>query len=199
MDKIYYNGLYQCQTFFQLSQSLLPSKRIQQINGQFVNGRFNGLVTILYNDASYIEGFAVDSVYHGVVRRFVKEFSDGSRRKRYTSVALELKTKRENNNLAGGSTISTVTEISSVGIFKNGRQDGPVWKFLIGGSFLFGIVKTDSALNFDMFSAEQGAYINADFSTGYVGIFEEGKMVTSQQALLQSQTEIEQVFLSLSI
>ncbi len=81
----------------------------------------------------------------------------------------------------------------SVGIFKNGRQDGPFWKFLTGGSFLFGIVRNDDTLNLDDFTTDNGAYINADYTTGYVGIFEGGKMVKSQQAVITGQTEIDQV------
>jgi hypothetical protein len=57
-------------------------------------------------------------------------------------------------NLYVGSAV--LAEISSLGIFKNGRQDGPVWKFLTGGSFMFGVVSPPEASKFDTFTTEKG-------------------------------------------
>ena len=168
------------------------SKRILHITGQFVEGKLNGVVTITYVDSSYIEGFVVDNIFHGAVRRIVTSQGKGGMRRRYNSVALEMKSRKEQNSLTGSSS-STLAEVSSIGIFKNGKQDGPMWKFLAGGSFLFGLVASDEALFYDRFSTENGAYINADFVTGYVGVFDDGRMVTSQQSTVQGQTEIEQV------
>ena len=88
---------------------------------------------------------------------------------------------------------SSYYELTSVGIFKNGIQDGPVWKFLIGGSFLFGVVKNEDSINFDTFTTDNGAYINTDYSTGYVGVFEDGKMIKSQRVEISGQTEVDQV------
>ncbi len=68
-----------------------------------------------------------------------------------------------------------------------------MWKFLAGGSFLFGQVSTDDAMLYKRFSTKNGAYINADFATGYVGVFDDGRMVTSQQSTVDGQTEIDQV------
>lgn len=167
-------------------------KRVLQITGQFVDGKLNGVVTITFVDASYIEGFVVDNIFHGAVRRFETSQGKGGRRKRYNSVALETKMRREQNSLTG-SGASTVSELTSIGIFKNGKQQGPMWKFLAGGSFLFGQVSTDDAMLYKRFSTENGAYINADFATGYVGVFDDGRMVTSQQSTVDGQTEIDQV------
>ena len=76
-------------------------KKVAQVYGEFTNGKLNGIVTVTFVDGSYIEGLATDNIYHGVVRKFVKTYSKVQKRKRYNSVSLEMKTRKDTNGLAG--------------------------------------------------------------------------------------------------
>ena len=69
----------------------------------------------------------------------------------------------------------TIKEVTHVGIYQNGYVNGPVWQFLQGGSFQFGIV--NGVKHLTNFTTEDGAYINDDMKTGYKGKFFEGKML----------------------
>ena len=64
---------------------------------------------------------------------------------------------------------------------------------------MYGIVSITDPLKFEDFSTDIGAYINADYSTGFVGVFDKGKMVKSQQASVIGQIEIDQVIINLII
>ena len=81
--------------------SLAEQRRVVHMQGQFVNGKLNGIVNIVLVDSSSIEGFAVDNVFHGIVRRFVKSSWKNGRRKRYNSEALNQKAKKDQNSLTG--------------------------------------------------------------------------------------------------
>ena len=70
-------------------------RRIVRIHGEFVKGKLNGIVNVILVDSTTIEGFAVDNVFHGLVRRFVKSTLKNGRRKRYNSEALNQKAKRD--------------------------------------------------------------------------------------------------------
>ena len=76
-------------------------KKVAQIYGEFTNGKLNGIVSVTFVDGSFIEGLATDNIYHGVVRKFVKSYSKIHKRKRYNSVSLDVKSRKDTNSLAG--------------------------------------------------------------------------------------------------
>jgi hypothetical protein len=76
-------------------------RRLLHLQGEFVNGKLNGVVSLTLFDSTIIEGFAVDNVFHGIVRRFDKTPLKSFRRKRYNSEALNKKARREQGGLTG--------------------------------------------------------------------------------------------------
>lgn len=91
-----------------IAPSMAEMQRVILMHGQFVNGKLNGVVNIVLVDSTTIEGFAVDNVFHGIVRRFVKSALKNGRRKRYNSEVLNQKMKRDQNSLTGSGTFEAL-------------------------------------------------------------------------------------------
>ncbi|TRY70278.1 hypothetical protein TCAL_11546 [Tigriopus californicus] len=147
-------------------------KKIQSIHGHFSSGVLNGLAKVSFTDGTVWEGLTKEGVWHGVVRYLERPFTKG-RRKRFIGRIVE-------DVILSGSTMSKddqIAEVEFFGTYKNGYINGPGWKFQIGGSFLFGDFQRSST-----FTTNEGAYINQDLETGYVGSFQEGKMMAGQVA-----------------
>ncbi len=152
------------------------AKKIVEIHGRLDDsGLLQGPVTVKYGDGSSLEGLAVDSVLHGIARHLDPVLKKG-RRKRYV--------RRQVDNvvvtISSGLTHSKEElprEVNFVGSYRNGYIDGPGWRFLVGGTFLFGDMKKTLG-----FTTEHGAYINQDLETCYLGQFVEGKMMSGQMS-----------------
>ncbi|XP_023343893.1 histone-lysine N-methyltransferase SETD7 [Eurytemora carolleeae] len=71
-------------------------------------------------------------------------------------------------------------KLTHAGMTRNGKLFGTCWKFLPGGGLVVGRVDSEGE-----FSGPNIAYIYPDFSTGLLGVFKEGDMVTAQAVTLQ--------------
>ena len=71
-----------------------------------------------------------------------------------------------------------ISEVTHVGVYVNGYINGPVWQFLQGGSFQFGIV--EGVKDLTNITTANGAYINDDKKTGYRGSFVNGTLTKAQ-------------------
>ena len=71
-----------------------------------------------------------------------------------------------------------ISEVTHVGVYVNGYINGPVWQFLQGGSFQFGIV--EGVKDLTNITTANGAYINDDKKTGYKGSFVNGTLTKAQ-------------------
>lgn len=151
---------------------MLTPKQVVSIKGRFQNGALQGFITVEYGDGSAVEGFVVDGSWHGIVRHLAPPFKHG-RRKRYVRRQIE-------NVIISAGTMGKdepVAEVVFVGKYKNGLIDGPGWKFLVGGTYLFGHFKKTST-----FTTNHGAFINQDLESCYFGRFVDSKMMSGQLA-----------------
>lgn len=170
--------LNELMTFDALPFRLSNVQKIQSIQGHFTSGVLNGLAKVSFTDGTVWEGMTKEGVWHGVVRYLERPFTKG-RRKRFIGRIVE-------DVILTGSTMSKedhIAEVEFFGTYKNGYINGPGWKFQIGGSFLFGDFQQTSS-----FTTNEGAYINQDLVTGYVGRFEDGKMMAGQVAPIIGHT-----------
>ncbi len=163
-----------------LPHDLLPVRpsawadKIVKIHGIFDDdGLLQGHVVVTYGDGSTLEGVTVDGILHGIARHIDPPLKKG-RRRRYVSHQVE------NIVIAVATGIVHVTEdlpreVNFVGSYRNGFIDGPGWKFLIGGTFLFGEMKKTLG-----FTTDHGAFINQDLENCYLGHFIDGKMMSGQ-------------------
>lgn len=148
-------------------------KRVVSVKGVGDDdGMLQGHVTLTYGDGSTTEALVRDGAFHGMVRNLAPPLKRG-RRKRY------VKRQVENAVIATGmyGKDDPVREVTFAGVYRNGYLDGPGWQFLVGGSFLFGKFDGEMA-----FTTKEGAYLNQDLETGYVGEFKDGKMAAGRVA-----------------
>ena len=152
---------------------LISWQSIESIEGLFKNGKIQGLVKISFYDGSTLEAFATNNVLHGIAR-IIEPSRKLRLRGRYISQA---KIKQMGINYGSDQMIK---EVSRVGIFKNGKPDGPSWTFLHGGSFHFGYLEPDTKF-ITNFTTNFGAYIAQSMQMGYLGQFENGHIKNAQK------------------
>jgi histone-lysine N-methyltransferase SETD7 len=154
---------------------------ISVIRGKFTQGVLNGLAQVMYTDRSQVQGLAVNNTFHGIVRHLDVPFSTG-RRKRYV--------KREAENALVAASMfnkdDPISEVIFAGNYRNGYIDGPGWKFLVGGGYLFGNFHKSTT-----FTTNEGAFINQDLESAYVGRFVDGKMMAGQVARVTGQRTVD--------
>ncbi len=100
------------------------AKELFSIRGSFVKGNLQGRVQLYYGDSSVVEGLAVDSCLHGLVRRLAPPFKQG-RRKRYIGRHVE-------NVVITASLLTRddpIREVTDVASFIGGRQQGPAFRY----------------------------------------------------------------------
>jgi len=147
--------------------------RVVSVTGHFDDGgQLQGDVTVKYGDGSQLEGVAVNGTLHGLARRLDPILARGQRRKRY--IRRQVENVAQATGLIGAQ--ETIREVSMVGAYVNGRPRGPSWKFLVGGTFLYGSVHSGH------FTTDAGAFIAQDLEHCYLGRFAEGKMVEGKRA-----------------
>ena len=169
------------QEFIPLEQAfgLRSNKTIKNIQGEFESGKPTGLVKVSFMGGVVHEGLAVGGAFHGLVRHLAAPFSKG-RRKRYVS------RNSDNAPIGMSSAVGSdqiITEVTFIGIYRNGFMDGPAWNFLVGGTYLFGLLKKTLA-----FTTDHGAFVNQDLESGYFGAFEDGKMLAGRIGKIIGQT-----------
>ena len=64
--------------------------------------------------------------------------------------------------------------LSFIGYFKNGKPTGPCWRFLLGGTFIYGIVDE----NGEFTGSKDIAFIYQDQELAMIGDFNRGLMVS---------------------
>jgi hypothetical protein len=163
----------------------LSSEIVESIKATFHEGKMvdGTVVTIKFTNSSTIEGFIQNNSFHGIVRFLDAPLASDRILKRYSKYN-QFQEVREVMGLSQG---QPHVEVNQVALYKNGFTDGPSWKFM-PGSLLF--------TNSEQEKSEQtmfGAHIPNDFSTSYVGILENGKMISGHLANVVGQDEVDQI------
>ena len=75
--------------------------------------------------------------------------------------------------------------LSFLGWFEEGKPTGPCWRFLVGGTYIYGVVDNHGEFT----GSNDIAFIYQDLQLALVGEFNKGIMVIPQSKLFQKQVQ----------